>query len=139
MLSTALCRQHGAFDMLLHVSPSVAYSAAPHLAQALLAGICLASTPPPTLKSSKPFSQACHSTDTFDHHVHVCRTPSIWICCANAALVLVHPSIFVTHAYERRTCFCAEGSAPAHDDSIIGILAHEPVFNEEYFRCAWDK
>lgn len=126
----------GAFVMLLHVSPPVAYSAAPRLAQALLTGICPA---PLAQLKVKPFFHACHSTDTFDHHAHVWRTSSIWICCADAALVLVHPSIFVTHAYERRTCFCAEGCAPAHDDSIIGFLTHEPVFNEECFRYAWDK
>lgn len=110
--------------------------AAPRLAQALLTGICPA---PLAQLKVKPFFHACHSTDTFDHHAHVWRTSSIWICCADAALVLVHPSIFVTHAYERRTCFCAEGCAPAHDDSIIGFLTHEPVFNEECFRYAWDK
>lgn len=128
----------GAFVMLLHVSPPVAYSAAPRRAWPRLFSQGSAPLLSPNLKV-KPFFHACHSTDTFDHHAHVWRTSSIWICCADAALVLVHPSIFVTHAYERRTCFCAEGCAPAHDDSIIGFLTHEPVFNEECFRYAWDK
>ena len=126
---------------ICHASPRVTACrlfscAAPRLVQALLTGICPA---PLAQLKVKLFFHACHSTDTFDHHVHVRHTSSIWICCADAALVLVHPSIFVTHSYERRTCFCAEGCAPAHDDSIIGFLTHEPVFIEEYFRCAWDK